>query len=89
MRARRSTRTLGPMVGERCMSTGVTVAICFAVVISIIVAIVLAMRQVPSEEQLCIDKCAEYSKRGELVYLYRSEVTAGMRSKGPRECQCK
>jgi hypothetical protein len=76
------------MNNEQRISPGVVATIGFAVVISVAVGVVLLMRQIPSEERLCNERCAQYNKRGDLVYVYPPETTAGMRGKGPRECRC-
>jgi len=42
----------------------------------------------PSPEEACARDCKVVGKRGAMVYVYREELTRGMRGKGPMECRC-
>ena len=43
---------------------------------------------VPSTEQRCKTTCSKTGLDSRMVYKYPSEMTAGMRGRGPAECQC-
>lgn len=43
----------------------------------------------PSELEACMQSCAPFGRQGELVHKFTAEQTAGMRGRGPTECQCR
>ena len=61
--------------------------VCVIVVIAIVVINYLASL-IPDAGESCAVACAAQGKRGELVYIYTKEQTAGSRGRGPRECRC-
>ena len=67
---------------------GVVVAAAFALVIALGLGIAYVGGLFPTPAEACAEKCAALGKRGELVYVFRPEVTAGMRGRGPQECRC-
>jgi hypothetical protein len=64
------------------------VTIGFAVVVSIGLVAGYFMSQVPTLEEMCRTQCAERNRSGRLVHVYPPEQTAGMRGKGPTNCEC-
>lgn len=70
------------------ISTPIVVAIGFAVFIAAGLFIGYLLSQAPSPEEACRTRCAEIKRSGRLVYEYPPEQTAGMRGKGPTNCEC-
>lgn len=65
----------------------------FFLAILVVLAIVMALNYLrksqPSALQVCVQTCAVYNRQGELVHKFTAEQTAGVRSRGPTECQCR
>lgn len=61
--------------------------LCLIVVTGLGAAVYMA-KLIPSEKASCNQSCAAHGKRGNLVYVYSKEQTAGMRGRGPTECRC-
>ena len=73
---------------HRRIPVPVIVAIGFAIVVIAGLAIGYLMSQLPSPEEACRKRCAESNRSGRLVYVFPPEQTAGMRGKGPQNCEC-
>lgn len=64
--------------------------ICLAlVVLAGMTAIVFLTRKIPSADVACTRTCAAEGKTGKRVYQYSKEQTAGMRGRGPAQCDCR
>lgn len=61
--------------------------VCVIAVVAIVVVNYVASL-IPDAGQSCAVACAAQGKRGELVYIYTKEQTAGTRGRGPQECRC-
>lgn len=70
------------------MPAGVVVAMGFALFLALGLGLAYVRSLVPSPSEACVEKCSALGKRGQLVYVFRPEVTTGMRGKGPQECRC-
>ena len=65
------------------------VAIGFTVVVIVVTVVGYFMSQIiGTPEEQCRNLCAEGNRSGRLVFVYPSEQTAGMRGKGPANCEC-
>jgi hypothetical protein len=71
------------------IARAVVVAAGFALFIALGLGLAYVMGLFPTPAEACAEKCSALGKRGELVYVFRPEVTAGMRGKGPEECRCR
>ena len=58
------------------------------VVLAAITGIVYLASGSPSPAEACAKTCSAEGKKGNLVFKYSQEQTAGMRSRGPAECYC-
>jgi len=70
-------------------SPGVIVALAFGMCLLLLVAATIVLRDMPSAEENCKQLCATRNKAGVLVPQFSPERTAGMRGKGPMQCECK
>lgn len=66
----------------------VLVLLGFVVPMLLVLLVAYLLRNVPSPEDACRKECAAVNRAGRLVYVYPSEMTAGMRSKGSTKCEC-
>ena len=64
------------------------VALTFVGVVVIGILVVLVLRQFPTPEENCTKQCATAGKSGRLVTDFPPSQTAGMRSQGPKHCEC-
>jgi hydrogenase/urease accessory protein HupE len=74
---------------KRQKSLNFVVAAGFVLVIAVGWALAYFSGQLPNAEAACSKQCAALGKNGELSYVFKNEVTAGMRGNGSQECQCK
>jgi hypothetical protein len=74
---------------QRRVPRGIMVTAGFAAFIGASLALSYLVAQIPSQESACSTHCATRGKTGAMAYVYSATMTAGMRGKGPQECQCK
>ena len=72
-------------IAERRIPASLIVIIGFAIVVIITLVVWYVL---PTPEETCRKQCAERNRSGRLVYVYPPEQTAGMRGKGPTNCEC-
>lgn len=77
------------MIGKSRIPPGAVVAMGLALFVALGFGLAYVKSLFPSPSDACTEKCSALGKRGELVYVFRPEVTAGMRGQGPQECRCK
>lgn len=65
------------------------VVFVFAGLIGLNLVVSFMLSFFPSPEEACSKHCLNVGRRGVLTYVYREELTRGMRGRGPKECQCK
>lgn len=70
------------------LSVPVLVLLGFVVPMLLVLLVAYLLRNAPSPEDACRKECSAVNRAGRLVYVYPSEMTAGMRSRGPTKCEC-
>lgn len=60
----------------------------FCAVVGIVLLGAYLLRDVPTPEEACQRQCAVTHRSGQMVPIYPPAQTAGMRGRGPTECQC-
>jgi predicted permease len=77
-------------MGQRkTFSIPVILALCLAAIIGGNLLGIYLLRDMPTDQQACAIACAKSNQTGYLAYVYDASQTAGMRGKGPAECQCR
>jgi hypothetical protein len=61
----------------------------FSLLIALALTVIYVNRNTPSLEEKCRMECEKVNRVGVMVYVFRPEVTAGMRSRGGRKCECR
>jgi len=67
---------------------GLLVAACFSGVVGLGVGAGYMLGFLPSFEEKCAAQCHIKGLEGHMVYVHPRAITAGMRSRGPKECKC-
>lgn len=58
------------------------------IIFGLVCFLIYEKRKGPSATEICQVSCMKEGKRGRMTHVFRAEVTAGMRSKGPQRCEC-
>ncbi|MNN70616.1 hypothetical protein D3C81_1864840 [compost metagenome] len=71
------------------LSPAVIVALAIAATVTVYLLAAYLSRFFPTEQEMCTARCAKENQSGYLKYVHSAQQTAGMRDKGPTQCQCR